>query len=145
MKNTSFLLILYLFNSSLHAEGIQTYPNISGEFLYEDERVSIQKFTLPPGQWEGVHEHPEYQLVIVLNRTNELTYRLREKETIFHATKEDLLKNPMTAFWRPGPVKFEDQHNSGNTGTRPLEWIAITFKKESIAAAPAETLIPVTR
>ena len=28
---------------------------------------------------------------------------------------------------------MSDEHESGNTGTRPLEWIAITFKKESIS------------
>ena len=53
----------------------------------------------------------------------------RGSERIFERPKEDTVR----AFWRPGPVFMSDEHESGNTGTRPLEWIAITFKKESIS------------
>ena len=106
----------------------QNYPNIDGETLLEDDRVVVQRFVLEPGQWEGIHEHPENQLVIVLNSTQELIYRFRGSERIFERPEDDTVR----AFWRPGPVFMSDEHESGNTGTRPLEWIAITFKKESI-------------
>ena len=106
----------------------QNYPNIDGETLLEDDRVVVQRFILKPGQWEGIHEHPENQLVIVLNSTQELIYRFRGSERIFERPEDDTVR----AFWRPGPVFMSDEHESGNTGTRPLEWIAITFKKESI-------------
>jgi|TARA_B100000678_G_scaffold260168_1_gene240825 predicted metal-dependent enzyme (double-stranded beta helix superfamily) len=107
----------------------QNYPNIDGETLLEDDRVVVQRFVLEPGQWEGIHEHPENQLVIVLNSTQELIYRFRGSERIFERPEDDTVR----AFWRPGPVFMSDEHESGNTGTRPLEWIAITFKKESIS------------
>ena len=92
----------------------------------------VQRFVLEPGQWEGIHEHPEYQLVIVLNSTDELTSRFRGAERVFPGS-EDADSDSIEAFWRQGPVSIGDQHESGNTGTRPLEWIAITFKKDSLS------------
>ena len=114
------------------ANAQQTYPNVDGETLLEDDRVIVQRFVLEPGQWEGVHEHPEHQLVIVVNATDELTYRIGESNRVFKRENEEELQR-ITSFWRPGPVFLSDDHESGNTGTRPLEWIAITFKSESIA------------
>ena len=119
-----------IFFSAVGAQ--QTYPNIDGETLLEDDRVIVQRFVLEPGQWEGVHEHPEHQLVIVVNGTDELTYRIGDSNRIFTRDNDEELER-ITSFWRPGPVLLSDDHESGNTGTRPLEWIAITFKSESIA------------
>ena len=126
-----FVLSFFFLVFSL-AKAQQHYPNIEGETLLEDDRVVVQRFVLKPGDWEGIHEHPEYQLVIVLNSTDELTYRFRGAERVFPGRKDDD-PEPMEAFWRPGPVFMSDQHDSGNTGTRPLEWIAITFKSDSVA------------
>jgi predicted metal-dependent enzyme (double-stranded beta helix superfamily) len=122
-----FVTVFSLFIASI-ANGQQEYPNVEGETLLEDDRVVVQRFVLEPGQWEGIHEHPEHQLVIVLNSTNELIYRFRGSERVFERPDEDNVR----AFWRPGPVHMSDQHESGNTGIRPLEWIAITFKKDSV-------------
>ncbi len=120
--------------------GQQTYPNIEGETLLEDDRIIVQRFELQPGQWEGIHEHPEYQLVIVLNSTNELVYRFRGSERVFERPEDDSVR----AFWRPGPVYMSDEHESGNTGDRPLEWIAITFKSDSVATDnPPEQFVQV--
>ena len=116
--------------SIAHAQ--QTYPNLDGEVLLDDDRVIVQRFVLEPGQWEGIHEHPEHQLVIVLNNTDELTFRFGGAERVF-SNPEDESDETMDVFWRPGPVFMSDQHDSGNTGTRPLEWIAITFKSDSVA------------
>ena len=44
----------------------QTYPNIPGELLLENEKVVVQRFSFPTGQWEGVHAHPANQLYIHL-------------------------------------------------------------------------------
>ena len=117
-----------LFFSTANAQ--QHYPNVEGEVLLEDDRVVVQHFVLQPGQWEGIHEHPEHQLVIVLSPTDSLTYRRLGSERVFVGDDDD---ESMSAFWRPGPVLMSDQHESGNTGTRPLEWIAITFKTASIS------------
>ena len=126
-----FVLSFFFLVVSL-AEAQQHYPNIDGDILLEDDRVVVQRFVLEPGDWEGIHEHPEYQLVIVLNSTDELTYRFRGAERVFPRPKDDD-SDRMEAFWRPGPVFISDQHDSGNTGTRPLEWIAVTFKSDSVA------------
>ena len=42
----------------------QYYPNIPGEVLLENDKVVVQRFIFPPGQWEGVHAHPPDQLYI---------------------------------------------------------------------------------
>ena len=123
------------------ASGQQEYPNVEGETLLEDDRVVVQRFVLEPGEWEGIHEHPEYQLVIVLNATEEVVYQYRGSERVFTRTEDELDDTP-SAFWRPGPVSMSDQHQSGNMGTRPLEWIAITFKSDSVATAePPEQFV----
>ena len=119
---SSFFIISITFSQ-------QEYPNVEGEILLEDERVIVQRFVLEPGQWEGIHEHPEYQLVVVLNDTDELTYRFRGSDVAIPGNYQE---SAMSAFWRPGPILMSDQHESGNTGNRSLEWIAITFKNESI-------------
>jgi len=31
------------------------YPNIKGEVLLENDAVVVQRFTIQPGQWEGIH------------------------------------------------------------------------------------------
>ena len=128
-----------LLNVSAMAQ--QTYPNIDGETLLEDDRVVVQRFVLQPGEWEGIHEHPEHQLVIVLKPTNSLTYRRGDSERVFEREDDN---ERVTAFWRPGPVFLSDQHESGNTGDKPLEWVAITFKGESIATdtPPARFVAP---
>ena len=122
------------------AEAQQDYPNVEGELLLEDDRVVVQRFVLEPGQWEGIHEHPEYQLVIVLNSSDELTYRFSGSERVLAGSGSE--EGEISAFWRPGPVYMSDEHETGNTGTRPLEWIAITFKDESVATdePPAQFL-----
>ncbi|MBJ89766.1 MAG: hypothetical protein CMO98_07895 [Woeseia sp.] len=135
MHRFATTVILFLATAG-HSQ--QTYPNIDGEMLLEDDRVVVQRFVLEPGQWEGIHEHPEHQLVIVLNSTEELIYRFRGSERIFERPENDTVR----AFWRPGPVFMSDEHESGNTGTRPLEWIAITFKKESVSTdSPPEQFV----
>ena len=121
-------LFVFLF-VSVTGYGQQEYPNVEGETLLEDDRVVVQRFVLEPGEWEGIHEHPEHQLVIVLNSTEELVYRFRGSERVFERPDDDDIR----AFWRPGPVLMSDEHESGNLGTRPLEWIAITFKKDSVS------------
>ena len=133
-----FLMTACLFSICV-ANAQQEYPNVDGETILEDERVIVQRFVLEPGQWEGIHEHPEYQLVIVLNSTDELTYRFRGSDTVIPGSNDNDPES-LSAFWRPGPVSLSDEHESGNTGTRPLEWIAITFKSASIAsdAPPAQ-------
>jgi hypothetical protein len=136
VRRYALLLCITFFIPVSHAQ--QYYPNVPGQVLLDDERVTVQRFVLEPGQWEGVHAHPEYQLVIVLSSSDELTYRYGEKETVF--SYPDGQPDKMSTFWRP-PVELTAEHESGNTGTRPLEWVAITFKGDSIATDSAPTQI----
>ncbi|NKB39364.1 MAG: hypothetical protein GKR93_19705 [Gammaproteobacteria bacterium] len=145
MNHSMIVILLLIITSRAFGAGEQTYPNVPGEILMEDDRVIVQKFVLEPGQWEGIHSHPEHQLVITLKRSDEVTYRIGDKETKFKFTEEDLRNKSHSVFWRPGPVHLSDQHESGNTGSKTLEWIAITFKRDSIASDPVESLVPQTR
>ena len=132
IRTMAIVGIILLGATSIAAQ--QTYPNITGETILEDDRIIVQRFVLQPGQPEGIHEHPEHQLVIVLQSSNGLVTRFRGEETRFDRSSDEPDRpGGIGAFWRPGPVLLSDQHESINTGTRPLEWIAITFKKESIA------------
>ena len=126
LRACTLIFLLSATHSSVTQE--QTYPNLQGTTLLEDDRVVVQHFVLQPGHSEGVHAHPQYQLVVVLNQTEELLAKFGEKEYVFHNTP-----GGMNAFWRPGPVTVSQNHDSTNGGTEPLEWIAISFKKESIA------------
>ena len=126
-----FITISCLIITSM-ANSQQEYPNVEGEILLEDDRVIVQRFVLEPGVWEGIHEHPEYQLVIVTNTTDELVTQFRGSESVI-TQPDGEPADTLSAFWRPGPIVMSDQHQSGNTGSRPLEWIAITFKSDSIA------------
>ena len=136
MRQLAFFCALAIYLPATNAQ--QYYPNVPGEILLEDDRVVVQRFVLEPGQWEGIHAHPEYQLVIVLNSSDELTYRFEDKETVF--SYPDGQPEKMSTFWRPA-VDFSEQHESGNTGTHPLEWIAITFKSDSITTDNPPTRI----
>ena len=44
----------------------QSYPNIPGRTLLENDKVVVQRFSFPPNQWEGVHAHPANQIYIHL-------------------------------------------------------------------------------
>lgn len=119
------------------ANAEQTYPNIEGQTLLEDDRVIVQKFVLEPGQWEGVHSHPEHQLVIVLQTSDEVSTRYGDNVRVITNEGDNL--DRVFTWWRP-PVDISEDHESGNTGTRNLEWIAITFKSDSITTDNPPTL-----
>ena len=39
-------------------------PQCPGETLLDNDTIVVQRFIIPPGQWEGVHKHPPNQLYI---------------------------------------------------------------------------------
>lgn len=136
MLRFAIFVTVFFASSALAADNRQSYPNIDGEVLLEDDRVVVQRFVLQPGQWEGIHAHPQHQLVVVLRSSSEVTARFGDTERVFE--NADGADRPMHAFWRPA-VALTEQHESGNTGDTPLEWIAITFKSESIATPQTPT------
>ncbi|MGH9319305.1 MAG: cupin domain-containing protein [Vicinamibacteria bacterium] len=98
---------------------LQHYPNIPGEVVFENDKVVVQKYVVQPGQWEGVHSHPGNQLYVHL-KGGEWTMRYGdEKET---SVAEDGSVGWMDA------VALSQEHESGNTGDTPIEFLWITLK-----------------
>jgi len=97
----------------------QQYPNISGEVVFENERVLVQKFVLQPGEWEGIHAHSGNQLYIMLT-AGETTVRYGEDETVSLSFAGEV-------DWQRA-VDLSERHESGNTGDTPLEWLWVNLK-----------------
>ena len=100
----------------------QHYPNIPGELLLENEKVVVQKFIFPPGQWEGIHSHPPDQLYIHI-KGGEWTVKYGEK--IFPAQRSET----GSVGWY-GPVPLSARHESVNSGDEPIELIWVTLKQD---------------
>jgi len=98
----------------------QEYPNIPGTVLLENDKVIVQKFTFPPGQWEGVHAHPPNQLYIHLKGG---TWKVR-----FGDTQNTGDSANGSVGWY-GPVHLEQDHESVNVGEEPIELIWVTLKE----------------
>jgi len=98
----------------------QTYPNIPGRLLLENEKVVVQRFTFPPGQWEGVHAHPPNQLYIHL-KGGRWTVRYGDR-------RETAISSTGSVGWF-GPVSLSEDHESMNAGTEPIELIWVTLKE----------------
>ena len=99
----------------------QTYPNIPAKLLLENEKVVVQRFTFPPGQWEGVHAHPANQLYIHLTDAH---WKVRYGDRIVTDKSE-----AGSVGWF-GPVRIEDDHESINIGENPIELIWVTLKED---------------
>jgi len=96
------------------------YPNISGEDVFENDRVLVQRFVMLPGEWEGIHSHSGNQLYIMLSE-GESTVRYGENERISQSYVGQVA-------WQPA-VDLSERHESGNTGDTPLEWLWVNFKQ----------------
>lgn len=98
----------------------QYYPNIAGEVLLENDKVVVQRFIFPPGQWEGVHAHPPDQLYIHI-KGGEWTVRDGSRtETGYSETG--------SVGWY-GPVELSADHESVNSGDEPIDLIWVTLKQ----------------
>lgn len=98
----------------------QHYPNIPGEVLFENDKLVVQKFVVEPGQWEGVHPHPGNQLYVHI-RGGEWTVRYGDR-------KETSVSEDGSVGWMEAVALSED-HESGNTGDTPIEFLWITLKE----------------
>lgn len=97
----------------------QSYPNIPGKLLLENEKVVVQRFIFPPGQWEGVHAHPANQLYIHL-KGGRWTVRYGSRRYTYNA--------PTGSVGWFGPVHISEDHESVNSGTEPIDLIWVTLK-----------------
>ena len=98
----------------------QSYPNIRGKLLLENNKVVVQRFSFPPGQWEGVHSHPANQLYIHLTEAN---WKVRYGDRI------ETGSFPAGSIGWFGPVGLEEDHESVNIGDEPIELIWVTLKE----------------
>ena len=105
----------------------QYYPNIPGELLLENEKVVVQKFIFPPGQWEGIHSHPPDQLYITL-KGGEWTVKYGAK------TFPPQRSETGSVGWF-GPVALTAGHESVNSGDEPIESIWVTLKQGCLKAS----------
>ena len=101
----------------------QYYPNIPGKVLLENDKVVVQSFTFPAGQWEGVHSHPPGQVYIHI-KGGEWTVRFGD-----HVEKG--FSETGSVGWY-GPVELSADHESVNTGNEPIELIWVTLKSECV-------------
>ena len=97
----------------------QSYPNIPGQLLLENEKVVVQRFSFPPDQWEGVHAHPANQLYIHLTDAH---WKVRYGE------KTEAGRYPAGSIGWFGPVELDEDHESVNIGEAPIDLIWVTLK-----------------
>lgn len=97
----------------------QHYPNIPGEGLLENDKVVVQRFIFPPGQWEGLHAHPPDQLYIHI-KGGTWTVRYGEQQ-------ESGFSETGSVGWY-GPVPLSADHESVNAGDAPIDLIWVTLK-----------------
>jgi hypothetical protein len=99
------------------------YPNIPGEDLLENDVVIVQRFTVNPGQWEGVHAHHPDMLYIHIKGGQWAVRSKHEPEHAYPAPSPD-----GKVGWEP-TIDISEGHESGNIGKNPIDLIWVTLKK----------------
>lgn len=99
------------------------YPNIPGEDLLENDFVIVQRFTVNPGQWEGVHAHHPDMLYIHVKGGQWAARSKTEPEHPYPDPSPD-----GEVGWMP-TIDLSVGHESGNIGKEPIDLIWVTLKK----------------
>jgi mannose-6-phosphate isomerase-like protein (cupin superfamily) len=99
------------------------YPNIPGEDLLENDLVIVQRFTVNPGQWEGVHAHHPDMLYIHIKGGQWAAKTYAEPARPSPTASPD-----GEVGWMP-TINLSVGHQSGNVGTHPIDLIWVTLKK----------------
>jgi quercetin dioxygenase-like cupin family protein len=99
------------------------YPNIPGEDLLENDFVIVQRFTVNPGQWEGVHAHHPNMLYIHIKGGQ---WAARSKSEPEHPYPEP---SPDGEVGWMQTIDLSVGHESGNIGKEPIDLIWVTLKK----------------
>lgn len=99
------------------------YPNIPGEDLLENDEVIVQRFTVKPGQWEGVHAHCPDMLFIHIKGGQWAAKTYKEPEHPYPHPSPD-----GEVGWMP-TIDISVGHQSGNVGKSPIDLIWVTLKR----------------
>ncbi len=99
------------------------YPNIPGEDLLENDLVIVQRFTVNPGQWEGVHAHHPDMLYIHVKGGQWAAKTYKEPERAYPEPSPD-----GEVGWMP-TIDLSAGHQSGNIGRQPIDLIWVTLKR----------------
>ena len=104
-------------------KGYLNYPNIPGEDLLENDLVIVQRFTVNPGQWEGVHAHHPDMLYIHIKGGQWAARSYKQAEHAYPNPSPDGEVGWMDT------IGLEQGHESGNIGKTPIDLIWVTLKK----------------
>jgi quercetin dioxygenase-like cupin family protein len=99
------------------------YPNIPGEDLLENDWVIVQRFTVNPGQWEGVHAHHPDMLYIHVKGGQWAARSNKQPEHPYPKPSPD-----GGVGWMP-TIDLSEGHESGNIGKDPIDLIWVTLKQ----------------
>lgn len=104
-------------------KGYLNYPNIPGEDLLENDEVIVQRFTVAPGQWEGVHAHHPDMLYIHIRGGQWAARSYHEAAHPYPAPSPDGEVGWMAT------IPLSEGHESGNIGRDPIDLVWVTLKK----------------
>jgi quercetin dioxygenase-like cupin family protein len=99
------------------------YPNIPGEDLLDNDFVIVQRFTVNPNQWEGVHAHHPNMLYIFIKGG---LWAERSRHSPEHQDPEAAPDGEVG--WMP-VIDVDEGHESGNVGKEPSDFIWVTLKQ----------------
>jgi len=111
-----------------------TYPNLEnsdGDVVLENEHVVLQRLVVGPGEWEGIHSHPDNQLYVHI-KGGEWSGRIGGKAEYSGIVSEDGEVGWMDA------IPLSAGHESGNTGDTPIDLIFVTLKGDAPIAPEVE-------
>ena len=124
MKKLILITVLLFIAYNLWAEQPnpchQYYPNIPGELILENDKLVVQRFTIQPGEWEGIHRHPPDQLYIHI-KGGEWTVKYGEEATTSYSPTGEI-------GWDEKATELSALHESGNTGDELIDLVWVTLK-----------------
>lgn len=100
----------------------QSYADLRGEVLLDNNRVHVQKYVVPPGKSTGARTSHGPALLVVI------------KGGVLKAKSDQ-----RAVLWKDGSVFWTDQHSGADTGStntskKPIVFIWVTLKSVTAAA-----------
>jgi quercetin dioxygenase-like cupin family protein len=105
------------------AKDIQSFSNLTGRVVLDDERVLVQAFSIRPGQSTGRHTHHDPELLVFVKGG------VLKSEAAGRAT-----------LWRDGRVVWLDpsgvaEQGSSNVGDAAIELIEVILRPSAVSAS----------